>query len=34
MYDLVKERISESIKVKQSLLEDSELLENISRVAD
>ena len=34
MYDIVKERISESIKVKQSLLEDNELLENISQTAD
>ncbi len=34
MYDLVKERIRESIKVKESLLQDRELLEDISRVAD
>ena len=34
MYDLIKERINESIKVKQSILDDNELLENISKVAD
>ena len=34
MYDLIKERINDSIKVKQSVLDDNELLENISKVAD
>lgn len=34
MYDLIKERINESINVKKSLLENNELLENISKVAD
>ena len=34
MYELIRERINDSIKLKQSLLNDSELLENISRVAD
>ena len=34
MYDLITERISESIKVKQSLLEDNVMLEIISNAAD
>lgn len=34
MHYIVKERIIDSIKLKQSLLEDNELLENISRAAD
>ena len=34
MYEIIRERINDSIKLKQSLLNDSELLENISRVAD
>lgn len=34
MNALVSERINESIRVKQSLLEDDSLLENISQVAD
>lgn len=34
MHELIRERINDSISVKQSLLNDSVLLENISRVAD
>ena len=34
MYDLVKERIQESIKVKQGLLENEALLERVSGLAD
>ena len=34
MYDLISERINDSIKVKQSLLKDKELLEIISSAAD
>ena len=34
MYDLISERINDSIKVKQSLLEDKELLEIISSATD
>lgn len=34
MYELIRERINDSIKLKQSLLNDSALLENISRAAD
>ena len=34
MYELVKERIQDSIKVKQGLLENSELLEKVSGLAD
>ena len=34
MYELVKERIQDSIRVKQGLLENSELLENVSELAD
>ncbi len=34
MYDLVRERIQESIKVKQGLLENAELLERVSCLAD
>ena len=34
MYELVKERIQESIRVKQGLLENEELLERVSCLAD
>ena len=34
MYELVKERIQDSIRVKQGLLENSELLEKVSELAD
>ena len=34
MYELIRERINDSITLKQSLLNDSALLENISRAAD
>lgn len=34
MHELIRERINDSIKLKQSLLNDSALLENISRTAD
>ena len=34
MHELIKERIQDSIRVKQSLLENDELLETVSSLAD